>query len=423
MTLRDRLLAGEHRGCASWVEVARKLKVDERHLRVVRKTLASEGKAVDLAGPRDPDLRTYIVDTANKMCRGCSDCAMGGSGSTCVPGNYPAREEPRSTAKNRPDRESRWSTVAAFDRGELDDDEPRIWQASDFRNPDALPYTPPISPKLRKLTRDECPDGTMILWASDIHIPIHHEMSCRLMVECAERVGVKRAVIGGDGLDMNCLSKHAKESERVVQHATILEEVEPGRWLLDYFASLDTDYMLGNHEGRLKRFVDENPAFHGSLASNFAKICELPTRLNVVPQGGEVRLGNLAFVHGDAEFKNGTGGQYPAARLLQMLPDQSTICGHLHRMAQACRTTRDEDGIPRTRRAWTMGHMSIEEMHYGYVSKNPNWQMGFALIRVFWEGDRPRWTVYPIEILFDRYNRPYFEFGGHVYSAARKVAA
>lgn len=367
MTLADRLLAGEHAGCATWKDVAEKLGVDERHMRVVRKTLAGLGRAVELLP---------------------NPASVG-------------QHETKPTVHVRA--EPIWVGEAL-----------RAFDASDFRNPEALPYVPPASPKIRKLTRDECPDGTVILWASDIHIPIQHDPSCRLMVECAERVGVKRVVVGGDGLDMNCLSKHAKESARTVQHATILEEVAGGRWLLDWFASKQTDYILGNHEDRLKRWVDDNPAFHGSVASNFAKICELPAGLNIVEQGGEVRLGNLAFVHGDAEFKKGTGGAHPAAKLLSMLPDQSTICGHLHRMAQACRTTRDEDGIPRTRRAWTMGHMSVEEMHYGYVSKNPNWQVGFALIRVFWEGERPRWTVYPIEVLFDRYNRPYLEFEGRV---------
>jgi hypothetical protein len=236
-----------------------------------------------------------------------------------------------------------------------------------------------------------------------------------LMVECAEQAGVTRVVAGGDILDMNCLSRHAKESARTVEHATILEEVEPGRWLLNWFATKNTDYILGNHEDRLKRFVDENPAFHGSLVSNFAKVTELPAGINVLPQGGEVRLGNLAMTHGDAEFKNSSGGAHPAAKLLSMAPEQSSIIGHLHRMATACRTTRDEDGIPRTRRAWTMGHMSREEMHYGYVSKTPNWQVGFGLIRVFWEGEKPRWTVYPVEVLFDRYNRPYCEFEGRVF--------
>ena len=272
---------------------------------------------------------------------------------------------------------------------------------------------------VKRLTKAECPDGTMILWASDVHIPIHHEAACRLMVECAERNGVTRVVAGGDILDMNCLSKHAKESRRTVAHATILDEVEPGRWLLDWFATKQTDYILGNHEDRLKRFVDENPAFHGSLASNFAKVCELPPGINVLPQGGEVRLGNLTMLHLDAQFKNGSGGKYPAQRVLDMRPDESSIGGHVHRMGCARRTSCDEHGIKRTRCAWTMGHMSHEHMHYNYVSTTPNWQMGFGLIRVYWEGDRPRWTVYQIEVLFDRNNEPYFEFGGVVYGRKR----
>lgn len=302
---------------------------------------------------------------------------------------------------------SRWPNLAAFD-------------SSEFRNAEAVraaqePYTPPVTQSIKRLTRDECPDGTMILWASDVHIPIHHEQACRLMVEASERVGVTRVVAGGDILDFNCLSKHAKESRRTVEHSTVLEEVEPGRWLLNWFATKETDFILGNHEDRLKRFIDENPAFHGSVMANFTQVVDLPRNINVLPQGGEVHLGNLTMTHGDAEFKNGTGGRYPAAKMLEMFPERSSICGHLHRMAIACRTTRDEDGIPRTRRAWTMGHMSVEEMHYGYVSKNPNWQVGFAFIRVFWEGDKPRWSVYPIEVLFDKRNRAYAEFQGHVY--------
>lgn len=278
---------------------------------------------------------------------------------------------------------------------------------------DSEPYVAPANPSVRKLTRAECPDGTMILWASDIHIPIHNEAACRLMVECAERVGVTCVVAGGDILDMNCLSKHAKEAHRVVAHSTILEEIAPGRWLLDWMASKETDFILGNHEDRLRRFVDENPVFHGSLVQDFAKVCELPPNINVLD--GEVRLGNLSLFHGHKEFKNSSGGQYPAHKILNMFPDQSSVFGHLHRKATAYRTTRDEDGINRTRRAWAMGHMSLEHEHYGYVSRSPNWQTGFGLIRVYWEGDRPRFSVYQIEVLFDRRNRPYFEHGGVVH--------
>jgi hypothetical protein len=212
---------------------------------------------------------------------------------------------------------------------------------------------------------------------------------------------------------MNCLSKHAKESARTVAHATVLEEVEPARWFLNWAATKPCDYLLGNHEDRLKRFIDENPAFHGSLASNLGKMCDLPPSINVLD--GEVRIGNLSIVHGHHQFKNGSGGKYPAQRLLDLQPDQSTIAGHVHRQHQACRTTRDEDGIKRTRRATTLGHLSHEHMHYGYVSSSPNWQTGFAFIRFWWDDDRPRWSLYPIEVLFDRHDRPYFEFNGIVH--------
>jgi hypothetical protein len=268
---------------------------------------------------------------------------------------------------------------------------------------------------VRKLTREDCPEGSLMLWASDVHIRIEHTEALKLMVECAEAFGVNRVIAGGDILDLNCLSMHPKESESVVQHSTILEEVESGRWLLNWMAKKPCHYILGNHEDRLKRFIDMNPALHGSPASNLGWLVDLPKSIEVLPQGSEIRLGNLSMVHLDAEFKRGDGGKYPAHRLLEMDPDHSTIGGHVHRFSTAWRTSRDENGINRTRRGWTMGHMSHEHKHRSYMKKRPNWQVGFGLIRVYWEDDRPRWSVYQIEVLFDRHNRPYFEFGGKVF--------
>jgi hypothetical protein len=388
VTLAERLLEGEHHGCTSWQDVAKRLGVNERTLRKTRQLLKAQGRELSLGGGSSERKPLSGPDIAHAAAHG---------------------SEP--TVNNR----VKWPSVAAFDAGH--------WQPSDFRNPEQLPYVPAVTPMTRKLTRAECPDGTMILWASDIHIPIHNVIGGELMIECAERNGVTRTIMGGDILDFNCLSRHKKQARRVVEHATLLEEVEPGRAMLNWFASKQSDYILGNHEGRLQSFIDENPIFHGSVASNFAQVVDLPRSINVVPQGGEVRLGSLSARHLDAEFKGGSGGKYPAQQVLDKLPYQCTMGGHVHRISVARRTTRDEDGISRTHCAWTMGHMSVEHEHYDYVSTSPNWQTGFAMIRVYWEGDRPRYSVYQIEVLFDRHNRPYFEFGGHVYSAARKVAA
>lgn len=381
MTLAERLLAGEHHGCANWADAARKLGTSDRTLRVVRKALEARGTPAELTA---------------------------------------------KTATPMPD--SKWPSVAAFDEGpdfldEILAERPNVARilASDypepltFRNPEALPYQPPTSPMVRKLTQAECPTGSRILWVSDVHIPIHNEAALRLMVECAERSGVTHVVAGGDIFDFNCLSQHDKEAYRTVEHATLLEEVEPGRWFMDWLATKRSILILGNHEGRLNRFVDRNPAFHGSVLSNFAQLVNLPRGIEVVPQGGSVRLGNLSMRHMDAEFKNSGGGKYPAQRVLDMYPDESNIGGHCHRKSVARRTTRDEDGIKRTRCVWMMGHMSNEDDHLGYMSPSPNWQTGFGFVDVYWVDGRPRWTVTQVEVLFDTRNRPYFQFERHVY--------
>ncbi len=267
---------------------------------------------------------------------------------------------------------------------------------------------------IRKLTRAEVPDGAVILWVSDVHIRIQHDEALKLMIECAERLGVTLVVAGGDIFDFHCLSTHPKKAKSVVTHPTLLAEIEPGRWFLNWLGTRNTKLLIGNHETRLYRFIDEHPVLHGTMAENLPAMTQLPASIEVIEEEDELRLGNLSMFHGHMEFKRGIPA-HPATKILTMLPDQSSICGHVHRKSTLCRTTRDEDGIARTRQAWTMPHMSHEEEHHDYAGKHPNWQMGFGIIRVWWDGDRPRWTVTQVEVLFDRYNKPYFEHEGVLY--------
>lgn len=271
-------------------------------------------------------------------------------------------------------------------------------------------------PVVRGLTRAEVPDNSLILWVSDVHIPIHHEGALGLMIEAAEAEGVTHVAAGGDILDCHCLMKRPKEADRILEAGTLLEEVEPGRWFLEWLATRPSWYLLGNHEDRLDRFIAEDALpLYGTAAAAIADLVQIPPAIEVLPSGSEIRLGNLALTHGHAEFGQGSGGKYPARRLLEMAPDQSTIAGHVHRMDVARRTSRDEHGVNRTRMAMTMGHMSREERHHQYAGKHPNWQMGFGFIRAWWDGPRPRWNVTPVEVMFNRRNRPYFEHGGRIY--------
>lgn len=270
---------------------------------------------------------------------------------------------------------------------------------------------------IRKLTKKEVPENSLLGWVSDVHIPIEHPAALRLMCEAFEWAGVTHFVPGGDILDLHCLSSHDKDPDRTLEAGTLLDEVEPGRWFLNYLATRPAYYILGNHEGRLDRFLarPENLALYGNSALALRELARIPHGIEILPVGSDLRLGNLNMSHGDGEFKKSTGGKYPAQKLLEMMPDFSSIVGHLHRESVAKRTSLDDNGVKRTRAAWTMGHMSIEEKHYGYVSKHISWQMGFGLIRVWYEGERPRFKVYQVEVMFDRKNRPYFELFGRVF--------
>jgi hypothetical protein len=80
VTIRERLLAGEHVGCATWVEAARRLGCSGAHLREARARLRAEGRECSLTGEAHESKPTSQV------------CA-----------------EP-----------TRWASVAAFDAGEDD---------------------------------------------------------------------------------------------------------------------------------------------------------------------------------------------------------------------------------------------------------------------------------------------------------------
>jgi hypothetical protein len=59
--------------------------------------------------------------------------------------------------------------------------------------------------------------------------------------------------------------------------------------------------------------------------------------------------------------------------------------------------------------------MSLDDAHGDYAGTYHGWQQGFLLIRVYWEGSRPRFTVYPVDIHRTKRGRPVFELFGKVY--------
>ena len=111
MTLAERLLAGEHHGCATWQDVAAKFGVNERSLRTVRKILAGTGRPVALMGEIGQACKSAGLDKIpNEGTRGPDLGTANSPVKTATPvPDY--RDVDKSTAVA-----DKWPSVEQFDR-------------------------------------------------------------------------------------------------------------------------------------------------------------------------------------------------------------------------------------------------------------------------------------------------------------------
>jgi hypothetical protein len=264
-----------------------------------------------------------------------------------------------------------------------------------------------------RLTRREVPDGSTLAFWSDIHGGIHDDPALRVAVSVAEAAGVTHNIFGGDILDCGVSSRHdEKRSRALLDYSSLAAEAETLRWFINWGVTRPTRWIVGNHEDWLvQRLLSEPSTSH----LDWWTVLNLPSTMKYLPRFSMIRLGSLVMEHGDGLFPRGNGGRYPASRVLDMLPDQSTVIGHLHHSDSAVRTSLDEAGIARLRRAEVNGHLSIVEKHTSYAGRHPNWQQRFILIRVWWLEGRPRYTIIPVDIHRTRRGAPIAEFEGRIY--------
>lgn len=262
------------------------------------------------------------------------------------------------------------------------------------------------------LTQREVPTGSKILFISDVHVPIDNRPAVEVVINACEDIGVTHVVAAGDIFDLHCLSSHPKDVGRLLENGTVREEVARGEYLMRWFSTRPTKFIEGNHEARLHKLITDNPGLYGLKVP---EVLGLPKDWVCLERGSVVQLGSLWMSHGDAEFKGSTGGKTPAQRLLEMAPDHSSMIGHLHRRAEAIRTSFDSEGIRRSRAAYLNPHLSIQEKHEDYVSRHTSWQLGATVVNVNWMDQKPRWDLTYLDVHHDSRNRPFILLGGKVY--------
>jgi len=238
------------------------------------------------------------------------------------------------------------------------------------------------------VVRPNQPNLTVVF--PDVHFPIQDQRSLDACYSLVQDLKPDHIVQLGDIVEFYHLSKHHHEAgktdslwDEALSCKSFWEEIQShGRRV---------DYLPGNHEFRFKRFIDENTFLFGHPAFRLESVLGIPKGINVHPWKTKLRLGSLCIEHGD---DLPAGGNNPAVRVYAKRPTETTVFGHCHRIS-SYRYTTYERGEPRTRGAFSLGHLSDIKKHTWIAE--PNWQQGLGVIE--WWG-RGKCTLYVLE-LFD----------------------
>lgn len=241
---------------------------------------------------------------------------------------------------------------------------------------------------------------------SDWHVPFHDRWGMDLTLKVISIVKPTRIVIAGDALDFWGLSVFDKNPERAKDGGLQVELDIFDKVVRTIIAAVPTgckmDYLPGNHEDRLRRFIWKNPALYGLRALSLNNL------LNLDALGIEYHEDECELLSGQLVVKHGRYvSAHSAASSKRELENEkhaiSTITGHVHRLgAFYARTRRGQVA------GWENGCLCSLEPEY---IKRPNWQHGFTLVT---HGGGDAFCAQQIILLGEKKKMKTFVFGEEV---------
>ena len=210
-----------------------------------------------------------------------------------------------------------------------------------------------------------------LLIVPDTHAPFHDERAWKLMLKVARQFKPQIIVHQGDLADFYAVSAHSKDPSR---KATLKEELKVVRKLrgdLDRLGAKRKVFIEGNHEDRLRRYLEEKaPELFGMFDTDSL----LQLRENgweFTPYKSYARVGKVYFSH-----DTGNSGLYTTARALQAF-QHSIVIGHHHAIQYAVEG--DATGKHRVgaQFGWLGDAKRADYMHR--IKALRNWSLGFGV--------------------------------------------
>jgi hypothetical protein len=180
----------------------------------------------------------------------------------------------------------------------------------------------------------------------------------------------KHLVIIGDFADFYSVSDHDKDPERANRMDAELADVDQGLDELDSLGATDKLYIEGNHEDRLRRYLQKNPALARLVSTE--KLLRLKERgWEFVPYKRHAQRGAMHYTH-----DVGACGRNAVFRTLDTY-QHSIVSGHAHRLAYVV----EGNAVGDVKLSAMFGcGLDIESVDYTNLAKaRKDWCQGFGI--------------------------------------------
>lgn len=210
-----------------------------------------------------------------------------------------------------------------------------------------------------------------LLIIPDCHAPYHDERAWKLMLKAARQFKPHIIVHCGDLADFYAVSSHSKDPSRKHQLKDELKEVKRLRKQLDALGAKRKVFIEGNHEDRLRRYLEEKaPELFGMFDTD--------SLLGLSENGWEfvaykeaTKVGKVWFTH-----DTGNSGLYTTARALAAF-QHSVVIGHHHAIQYAVEGDAVGGHRVGAQFGWLGDVKQIDYMHK--IRAMRNWSLGFGV--------------------------------------------
>jgi predicted MPP superfamily phosphohydrolase len=209
-----------------------------------------------------------------------------------------------------------------------------------------------------------------ILVVPDTHVPFHDVKAWDLMMDVAHVLNPYHVIIIGDLADFYSVSSHSKDPSRVSKLSDEVKAVNHVLDELDDLGAQNKQYIAGNHEDRLTRYLAEKaPELFGIVG--IPELLELEERgWGYTPYKSHYKLGKLHFTHDVGAF--GRNATFKALDTYQ----HSVVTGHAHRLQYIVEGNAVGEHKVSAQFGWLGDTSKVDYMQQ--VNVNKNWALGFG---------------------------------------------